>query len=144
MNFTQGGFAIGPEAFVGLKYSYTQTHNISKHSNIDKFKEFYPYALYNSYDISVGFFFAIWGTASVTGGVAYGPITLDNSLSIFGGRAESGGSYFTTWNPKLGFKYQKVWFKFGPSYALSNVKDFERFHDAIGVKFNFELLFRFE
>jgi len=141
------GFGVGPETGISAfmpKLSYYNFQN-------RKYFETY-YGIEGSVWIMHAFFMSL----DCLYGIKKGKLTFDTSLGAFWypklsieGSDPLGPYFHSTLNPKIGFKFKRVWLKAGPSTHL--YKDYPKEEERLGVLdlvkignvyFNFEILIK--
>lgn len=104
----------------------------------------YPYSFYYGGEISIMMFFAVWGGVSANVGFNIQNFTFDNSISIMavGGIPNDGAQvHYSSYNPKIGLRIGRFWFKVGPSISLDGDGFADDWFRINNVDYNFELSF---
>jgi hypothetical protein len=118
------GISAGRETFIGLPKlgAYKEFSLLSQRPlhGRKQFSGFGNCSFYAGAEASIFVIFAGVFSVSADAGFAFGPLTIDNSLTRSVIVSPDGGenSYYTTCNPKLGLNIGPVWLKAGPSYAV--------------------------
>lgn len=143
--FGIAGPCAGLETFFGIKggvFKPVSIRNID-HPTRKRLKNPFPQiGAYYGAEINGFALYAAWGGLGVNAGLNIGPFTIDNSISIWGfiGEARRSAGY-TTYNPKIGIQFWRIWLKFGPSFKLTNSEMLDNYLLIGKYQMNFEINF---
>ena len=137
------GFEVGHETFISgvlPKIGLIRYMNLRNDSLYNQKRS--TITAYAGADITLGVLYAAWFASNAYAGVKLGHLTLDNSIAYFAGLHSEGKHIdYGTYNPKLGVKIGKIWFKSGPSFKIgkSFYLDNSTYFKIGYFNYNFEL-----
>ncbi len=137
------GASTGQETFIGLPKGGIYYEFLSQlNRTASRQYGFNSKAFYGGVEGSIFVIFAGVFSLSPNLGIKYGPLTVDNTVSItLVTSPENNSTTYTSYNPKLGAEIGPVRLKAGPSFRISGENEFGKFMHIGSTAFNVELTY---